>query len=307
MNAIEVDALTYRYRRATDALHSVSLAVPEGAIYGLIGPNGAGKSTLLRCCSGLLDASAGAVRVFGDDVRTNDPIASGALGYMAEGVALPSSMTLARLVAYVAPLHARWDAGLATSLRERFALDPLRKLKTFSRGETTKAALLLALAARPRLLLLDEPFTGMDVIVKDELVRGLLAAATDVGTTMVVSSHDLTELETIIDHVGILRGGRLLTSAAMEALRERYRRVTVLGSSDAIAQLQPDAEWFGVARAGRRLTYMADTSRTGIQAPEIHARFPWAEDVSFDEPSLRDVFVALATQPKGLEPSEALP
>ncbi len=169
MNAVEVQQLCYRYARKTEALHEISLNVPRGAIYGLIGPNGAGKSTLLQCCAGLRYAGSGSVRVFGADARKRSPIVAGVMTYMAEAVKLPARMTLAQLEAYIAPLHAKWDGALAASLRERFALDPARKVGTLSRGEHMKAALLCALAPHPTLLLMDEPFTGMDVMVKDDL------------------------------------------------------------------------------------------------------------------------------------------
>ena len=139
MNAVEVQQLSYRYGRKTEALHEITFTLPRGAIYGLIGPNGAGKSTLLQCCAGLRYAASGTVQIFGVDARQRSPIVAGAMTYMAESVKLPGHMTLRQLESYIAPLHAKWDTALATSLRERFALDPSRKVGTFSRGEHMKA------------------------------------------------------------------------------------------------------------------------------------------------------------------------
>jgi ABC-2 type transport system ATP-binding protein len=300
MNAIEVQQLSYRYGRKTQALQDITIDVPRAAIYGLIGPNGAGKSTLLQCCAGLRHPRSGGVRVFGTDVRTTSPIVAGLMTYMAESVKLPEKMTLAQLEAYIAPLHARWDHALAVSLRERFALDPSRKVGTLSRGEHMKAALLCALAPRPTVLLMDEPFTGMDVMVKDDLVRGLLASATDTGTTIVVASHDLTELETVIDHLGIISNARMQVSASMESLRARFRRVHVQAPSEVLVAAGSDDGWLGVEQAGRRMSFMADATRTTLIPEALERRFPGAE-VELAEPTLRELLTTLAG-PTGARP-----
>ncbi len=294
MNAIEVQDLSYRYRRTVDALHGITMTVTAGAIHGLIGPNGAGKSTLLQCCAGLRYATTGRVLLSGHDARRVDPISTHALGYLSEAIRLPPKMTLAQVERFIAPLHPRWDAALAASLRTSFGLDASRTCGTLSRGEHMKAAMLCALAPRPTLLLMDEPFTGMDVLVKDEIVRGLLAGALETGTTILIASHDLAELETIIDHVTILGRGRLLASGAMEALRERYRRVTVVAGPAAIGAPVTEASWMGVERAGRRLSFMADATHTSLRAEVMQQRFPDAEQITIEEPSLRELFATLA-------------
>jgi len=303
MNAIDVQQLSYRYGRKTDALKEVSLEVPRGAIYGLIGPNGAGKSTLLQCCAGLRNPRSGRVQVFGVDVRTKSPIVSGAMTYMAESVKLPEKMTLGQLEAYIAPLHARWDSALANSLRERLTLDPSRKVGTFSRGEQMKAALLCALAPRPPLLLMDEPFTGMDVMVKDDLVRGLLASATDTGTTIVVASHDLTELEAVIDHLGIIGNATMVVSASMESLRARFRRVEVQAPAEVLVAAGHDDGWLGVEQMGRRMSFVADATRTSLVPEAMQLRFPGAE-VEFAEPTLRELLTTLAGRAGTMSPPE---
>lgn len=303
MNAVEVQQLSYRYSRKTEALQDISVDVPRGAIYGLIGPNGAGKSTLLQCCAGLRYAGSGSVRIFGVDAQKRSPIVAGVMTYMAESVKLPEKMTLGQLEAYIAPLHAKWDGTLADSLRERFALDPSRKVGTFSRGEHMKAALLCALAPRPTLLLMDEPFTGMDVMVKDDLVRGLLASATDSGTTIMVASHDLTELEAVIDHLGIISNAKMVVSASMESLRARFRRVHVQAPAEVLVAAGNDDGWLGVEQAGRRMSFMADASRTSLVPEAMQLRFPGAE-VAFTEPTLRELLTTLAVRAGTRSPLE---
>lgn len=298
MAAVEVSNLSYAYGRV-EALHGLDLAIPEGAFYALLGPNGSGKTTLLQLLTGLRRARAGSVRLLGVDSRALTVAHRGQIGYVAEGQRLPGWMTLARLEAYLAPLYPRWDRALAGDLRQRFALDPRRRIGTLSRGERMKAALLCALAPRPRLLLMDEPFTGMDAVVKDDLVRGLLASAEDGGWTVVISSHDINEVELLADWVGLLAHGRLRVHEPMERLRERFRRVTVVGEEGVLAA-PPDPAWLSVERAGRRLSFVVANGDDGAAMDALRARFAGAERVEVQGVSLREVFVALArSTPRG--------
>ena len=194
MAVVEVTQVTHRYGKVT-ALEDLNLAVPQGALYALLGPNGSGKTTLLQILMGLRRPTAGRVEIFGKESHSLSLPDRAGIGYIAEGQSLPGWMRLEQLEAYLAPLYSTWDRLLATSLRKRFSLDPTRKLQAMSRGEQMKAALLCALAPRPRLLIMDEPFTGMDAMVKDDLVQGLLDSASSEGWTVLVTSHDIGELE----------------------------------------------------------------------------------------------------------------
>jgi ABC-2 type transport system ATP-binding protein len=223
VNAVEVSHLSYSYGRAR-ALDNVTLSVPEGAFYALLGPNGSGKTTLLQILTGLRRARHGFARILGTDVHKLTPHDRTKIGYIAEGQALPGWMRLSQLESYLAPLYDTWDHTLARELRERFDLDPAKRIRELSRGQQMKAAVLCALAPRPRLLVMDEPFTGMDVVVKDDLVRGLLETADSGGWTVVVSSHDIGELELLADWVGFLDRGTLRVSEPLEQLRARFER-----------------------------------------------------------------------------------
>jgi ABC-2 type transport system ATP-binding protein len=224
MNAIEIRGLTHRFRDHT-ALDDVTVDIPEGAVYALLGPNGAGKSTLMHLVMGLLPTMKGEIRVMGKPRRALTTPDRAAVSYIAEGQRLPGWMTLGALEAYLAPLYPRWDRALANDLRARFRLRSGQKVGTMSRGEHMKAALLCALAPRPRLLLMDEPFTGIDVAAKDELARGALLAAGEDGTTIVISSHDIGEIEPMCDWIGYIDQGRMKLSRPLEELREEYRGV----------------------------------------------------------------------------------
>ena len=226
MAVVEVRDLSYRYGRRP-ALRGVTLDVPEDSIYALLGPNGSGKTTLLQVLTGLRRAQSGQASILGRDVATLRAADRVSIGYIAEGQALPRWMRIDQLEAYLAPLYSTWDVSLAASLRDRFELDPSRTIKTLSRGEHMKAALLCALAPRPRLLLMDEPFTGMDVIVKDELVRGLLETSGSEGWTVLICSHDLEELNLLADHVGLINAGEMVLSASMDELNARYPGATL--------------------------------------------------------------------------------
>jgi ABC-2 type transport system ATP-binding protein len=217
------------------------------------------------------------------------------IGYVAEGQALPGWMRLEQLEAYLAPLYPTWDGSLADELRRRFRLDPRRKLRTLSRGENMKAAVLCTLAPRPRLLLMDEPFTGMDALVKDELVRGLLETAGTEGWTVLISSHDLTELETLADWVGFLDEGRLLLSEPMEAMRERFKHVEVVTpdpGGDSPVELP--AEWLSVERSGPRCSFVLQSPGDPLIGDEVRRWFPAAARIETRPATLREVFVALA-------------
>jgi ABC-2 type transport system ATP-binding protein len=225
--AVIVENLTYRYGRA-NALDSLDLTIPAGAFYALLGPNGAGKTTLLQLLMGIRRPRSGRALVLGCDVASFDQRDRARIGYVAEGQKLPRWMKLGEFEAFLAPFYPTWDRALADHLRERFDLDPKKKLGAMSRGQYMKAALLCALAPRPQLLLLDEPFTGIDVRVKDELVRGLLDSAAGESLTVLLSSHDIGELEMLADWVGFLDKGRMQMSESMDSLRERYPRGVTL-------------------------------------------------------------------------------
>ena len=217
---IAVEQLSYKYG-STTALRDVTFTVPQGGIYALLGPNGSGKTTLLQILMGLRRARVGRASVLGRDVGTLAAADRESIGYIAEGQSLPGWMRLSELEAYLAPLYPAWDKALANDLRARFELDPDQRIKTLSRGGHMKAALLCALSPRPQLLIMDEPFTGMDVVVKDELVRGLLETAGSDGWSVLICSHDLDELEMLADWVGFINRGELLLTESMEELRAR--------------------------------------------------------------------------------------
>lgn len=294
MAVVEVDSVSYSYG-TREALHDLNLSIPEGALYALLGPNGSGKTTLLQILMGLRRAQKGRVSLFGIDSGALSIDDRASIGYIAEGQALPGWMRLDQLEAYLEPLYPTWDRALASHLRERFELDPGRTIRSLSRGQHMKAALLCALAPRPQLLLMDEPFTGMDALVKDELVRGLLESAGSEGWTVLLCSHDIGELELLADWVGFLANGRMSLSQTMDAVRGRFKHVEVVTDGvDTIDRANGD-DWLSLERAGNRLTFVMSNADSGFES-QLRSHFSSAAHVDVRDATLREVFVALAKQ-----------
>ena len=219
---INVSALT-RCFGATTALASVSVSMPRGAVYGLVGVNGAGKTTLIKHILGLLRPDSGSVRVFGLD-PVADPVAVlSRIGYLSEEKDLPGWMRVDELMRYSRAFYPAWDDGYAEQLRQTFALDPTAKIQTLSKGQKARAGLLIALAYRPELLVLDEPSSGLDPIVRRDILGAVIRTIADEGRTVLFSSHLLEEVEQVADHVSMIHQGTIVLSAPLDDIRESHR------------------------------------------------------------------------------------
>src|ERR1022692_791006 len=205
--------------RHTPVLTGISLAVPEGSIYALVGPNGAGKTTTIKVLMNIFPPTSGRSEVLDADSRRLAPRHFAQIGYVSENQELPDWMTVGYFLDYLAPFYPTWDHALAGELLRQFQLTPDQKLKHLSRGMRMKAALASSLAYRPKLIVLDEPFTGLDPLVRDELIEGLLERTEE--ATILVSSHDLAEIESFASHVGYMEQGRLRFSEELAQLVER--------------------------------------------------------------------------------------
>jgi ABC-2 type transport system ATP-binding protein len=223
---ISVSELTRRFG-ATTALDAVSLSMPRGAVYGLVGANGAGKTTLIRHILGLLRAEGGSVRVFGLDPVADPVGVLSRIGYLSEENDLPGWMRVGELVRYSRSFYPAWDDAYADELRQAFALDPTARIQGLSRGQKARAGLLVALAHRPELLLLDEPSSGLDPVVRRDILEAIIRTIAHEGRTVFFSSHLLEEVERVADHVTMLSHGRIALSAPLDAVKESHRHVTV--------------------------------------------------------------------------------
>jgi ABC-2 type transport system ATP-binding protein len=218
---IEVTELTRRFG-STTALDSVSLSMPRGAVYGLVGANGAGKTTLIKHILGLLRAEIGSVRVFGRDPVADPVGVLSRIGYLSEENDLPGWMRVDELIDYSRAFYPAWDDDYAEELRQSFALDRAAKIKTLSKGQKARAGLLVALSYRPDLLVLDEPSSGLDPIVRRDILGAIIRTIADEGRTVLFSSHLLEEVEQVADHVTMINKGKIVLSAPLETIRESH-------------------------------------------------------------------------------------
>ncbi len=292
MNIIETHNLTRRFG-PTEAVHDLTLAVPEGSVCALLGPNGAGKSTTIKVLMNLLRPTAGWSRVFGVDSLQLGERERARIGYVSENQQLPLWMTVRQLLDYCRPFYPAWDRELEKTLLAQFALPEDRKLKHLSRGMLMKAALLSSLAYRPKLLVLDEPFSGLDALVREEFVHGVLEVSASGDWTVLVSSHDIEEVERLCDRVALLDRGRLQLDETTEALQARFRRVEVtLQDGDAKLEARPKT-WLGVERAGGLVRFVESRYEREATERACRERFPEAAVVA-QPMSLREIFLALA-------------
>jgi ABC-type multidrug transport system ATPase subunit len=218
---IEVSDLTRRFGEKT-ALDSVSLCLTRGAVYGLVGVNGAGKTTLIRHLLGLLRAESGTVRVFNLDPVADPVGVLSRIGYLSEENDLPGWMRVDELLRYSRAFYPAWDDAYAEELRQAFRLDPAARIKGLSKGQKARAGLLVALAHRPELLLLDEPSSGLDPVVRRDILGAVVRTIADEGRTVLFSSHLLDEVQEVADHVTMISHGRIVLSAPLAAIRESH-------------------------------------------------------------------------------------
>jgi ABC-2 type transport system ATP-binding protein len=223
---VDVNDLSRSFGGKT-ALDGVSFHAGTGQVYGLVGANGAGKTTLLKHLLGLLRAATGSVRVFGlDPVR--DPVGVlGRVGYLSEERDLPEWMRIDELMAYTHAFHPTWDVAYARELIDTFGLDPAKKIKELSKGMRAQAGLVAAVAHRPELLILDEPSSGLDAVVRRDILDAIVRTVADDGRTVIFSSHLLDEVERMSDHVTLIHNGRVTLSGALDEVRSGYQRSRV--------------------------------------------------------------------------------
>lgn len=221
--AIELRGVCKKYRFFS--LDDIELNVPRGQIMGLIGPNGAGKSTTIRILLGLVHQDAGDVRVLGHSMPAEQVAAKWDIGFASEDMRLYESMTLGWHMNFIRSIYPGWDAAYAQVLLKRFGLLAEQKIKGLSHGQRVKSALLLVLARKPKLLVLDEPTTGLDPVARHEILRELTEVMADEGRTVLFSSHNTHDVEQISDRITFIDRGRIIDSMDKETYLDRWRRL----------------------------------------------------------------------------------
>jgi ABC-2 type transport system ATP-binding protein len=214
-------------------LDDLSLELPTGTIMGLIGANGAGKSTTIRILMGLVHQDQGRVHVLGREMPREQAAAKLDIGFVSEDMRLYGSATLDWHMKFIRSIYPQWDQPYAETLLRRFDLKPQQKVKGLSHGQRVKAALLLALARRPRLLVLDEPTTGLDPVARQEVLGELMAVLADEDRTILFSSHNTLDVEQISDQITFIDRGRIIASDNKEIFLDRWRRLRLVLSPEA--------------------------------------------------------------------------
>lgn len=248
------------------SLQDVDLQLPEGQIMGFIGPNGAGKSTTIRVLMGLVHQDRGEVRLLGHSMPADQAIAKRDVGFASEDMRLYESATLDWHMRFVRSIYPSWDPAYANTLLKRFDLRPEQRIKGFSRGQRVKATLLLVLARRPRLLILDEPTTGLDPVARHEVIRELTDVMLDEHRSVLFSSHNTQDVEQISDQITFIDRGRIIDSRDKETFLERWRRLRVELPPDLVLPVLPGV--VDVKQSGRLA--VATTNAFDMRLPNTY-------------------------------------
>jgi len=288
---IRTENLTKKFGRLT-AVDALNLEVPEGALYALVGPNGAGKTTTIKMLMNIFEPTDGRAEVLGVDSTKIRGRSFMPIGYVSENQVLPGWMKVGDFLDYLRPFYPTWDRDLEKQFVSDLELPLDRKLSALSRGMRMKAALASSLAYRPKLIVLDEPFGGLDPLVRDQLIEGILDLAAE--STVFVSSHDLAEIENFASHVGYLDEGRLRFSEEMTSLTARFREVEVaFSAAPSLPRRFPDT-WMQVQSSGNVVRFIASRFDADRTIAEIKEVFGEVRDVVVTPMSLRSIFVAMA-------------
>ena len=226
-DAIHIERLHYRVGKAFE-IKELDLHVPSGSIYGFVGPNGSGKTTTIRLILGLLRPLSGRITVLGDSMPKQHARVLRRVGYVPEQPHLDATLTVRELIDFQAAFYPQWDRARAEELVQRFELDGERLFGRLSKGQKAKVMILLALAQRGDLLVLDEPTDGLDPVVRRDILSALLTYVSERGATIFISSHLVHELERVCDWVAVMDNGRLITAAPMEKLKHGTKRLVVM-------------------------------------------------------------------------------
>ena len=224
---IEIKNLTKTFG-TFKALDDLTLTVPKGAVYGLVGPNGAGKSTVIRHMTGVYRPDSGSVTLEGQGIYEN-PKVKETIGYIPDEIFYFSSATLEDMHKYYRGLYPKFDDALFARLKEIFKLPEKTPIRRYSKGMQKQAAFQLTLSCRPEVLILDEPVDGLDPVMRRQVMSLILADVADRGTTVLISSHNLRELEDVCDHVGIMMGGKMLLQKSLADMQGATHKLQLVG------------------------------------------------------------------------------
>jgi ABC-2 type transport system ATP-binding protein len=294
---ITIRGLRKKYR-GSEALHGIDLDIPQGKVTAFLGPNGAGKTTAIKCTLNLLERGDGEINVLGKDPRDLGPQDWKQIGYASENQPYPRGMNLSQWLGYLRPMYGTcWDDGLEKTLLEQFAVPTDVPLKSLSRGQRMKALLLGSLAYRPKLVVLDEPFAGIDPLARDEILGGLLELSETENWTVWISSHDIEDIQRFADRVIFLKDGTVELQEEVEPLIGRHRTIDVVFDDPPAAPPDLPPSWRRMAATGRTLRFIEtdyDESRSRTDATAI---LPPFNRMEIHPMNLREIFIATSKTP----------
>lgn len=277
---IEIRSAAKRFG-ANEVLRDVSLTVERGQTFAFLGRNGAGKTTTIRMMLGLLNPDAGEVRILRMDPRSEAMNIRQQVGFLAEDQAMWGWMRIEQLLSFLEPFYPSWDRHLAQQLVRRFDLSMRSKVKHLSKGQSVRLGLLVALAHRPDLVILDDPTLGLDPIARKEFVRDVVEHLQGQGATVFFSSHLLYEIEPVADVVAILDKGRIVRQAATEALREQVKRLIIPTVQYESLGVLPGT--LDVRRADKRVVIVVENASVAIAAAVDAGATPEVSGMNLDE------------------------
>jgi len=288
--AIDVADLHKTYDGGIEALRGLNLQVPAGSIFGLLGRNGAGKTTTVKVLLGMARPTRGRVQVLGlaADAQASSVAIRQRTGFVSEERDLYDGMTIAQIIRFTAGFYPTWRNDLEVRYQRSFELAPHRTVKELSRGMRTKLALLLALSRGAELLVLDEPTSGLDPAATEEVLQALVAHVAKEDMTVLLSTHHLTDVDQIADHIAIVDNGRAVAAGALDDLRDTYRRVQCVFDGDAP---EPAFRSAGVVRAQRRGRVLTIFSSGHLEQVLDEARALRPLSVEVLPVTLKDIFL----------------
>ena len=288
---IRVENLWKKFGRF-DALRGLSFDVPGGSAFALIGANGAGKTTTIKVLMNILEPTRGSATLLGVDSRKVSPRELAQIGYVSENQDMPSRLAVEEYVAYLRPFYPTWDRELEASIARQLRLPMERKIGDLSHGMRLKMALMCALPYRPKLLILDEPFSGLDPLVRDEFMEGLLEQAGEM--TILISSHELGEIDGVATHVAFLDEGKLLFQESMSDLTGRFREVRVTLEAEAAIPAPVPKEWMQIRAMGNVLTFVDTRFDESGMGERIRSQLQGVRGIDAQPMELRSIFTTLA-------------
>jgi len=288
---IRVENLWKKFGRF-DALRGLSFDVPDGSAFALIGANGAGKTTTIKVLMNIIEPTRGSATLLGVDSRKVSPRELAQIGYVSENQDMPSRLTVGEYVAYLRPFYPGWDRELEASIARQLRLPLERRIGDLSHGMRLKMALMCALPYRPKLLILDEPFSGLDPLVRDEFMEGLLGQAGEM--TILISSHELGEIDGVATHVAFIDEGRLLFQESMSDLTGRFREVHVTLEAEAAKPTPSPKEWMQIRAIGNVLTFVDTRFDEDGLNERIRSRIAGVRGIDAQPMALRSIFTTMA-------------